>query len=173
MLSLKSRKGPMGKTVSLRKCLLLLFLWLKCSGNWWCKTSKTDSAETSRQGNHQTRANVSRGDLTKFRPTVEVRWILQYSMSPQTGNMAAVTNKESHMPLFSFMFKYKHRLESISARYFQLSHVNFYLLTFMALQLDWCLPFFIFRTQMYFRGGDGGDDHNHFIQLLCKCFRFL
>lgn len=143
----------MGKTVTTKKvvvsvlcvcvCLRLLFLRLKCSGNWWCKTSKTDSTETSLREIHQTRTNASRGDLTKFRPTVRFRWILQYSTSPQTGgNMAAVTNKESHMPLFSFMFKYKHRLGSISARYFQLSRVNFYLLTFTALQLDWCLPFF-------------------------------
>lgn len=51
-------------------------------------------------------------------------------------NMAAVTNKESHMPLFSFMFKYIRRLWCISARYFQLSHVNLYLLTFTALRLD-------------------------------------
>lgn len=48
------------------------------------------------------------------------------------GNMAAVTNKESHMPLSSFMFKYKHRLWCISARYFQLSRVNLYLFTFTA-----------------------------------------
>lgn len=48
------------------------------------------------------------------------------------GNMAAVTNTESHMPLSSFMFKYKHRLWCISGRYFQLSNVNLYLLTFTA-----------------------------------------
>lgn len=61
------------------------------------------------------------------------------------GNMAAVTNKESHMPLFSFMFKYKHRLECISARYFQLSRVNLYLLTFMDVQLEWHFAFSYFK----------------------------
>lgn len=33
-------------------------------------------------------------------------------------------------------------------------------------------PFFIFQALLYFRGEGGGEDHNNFIQLLWKCFRF-
>lgn len=174
MLSLKSRKDPMGKTVSLRKCLLLLFLRLKCSGNWWCETSETDSAETSRQANHQTRANVSQGDLTKFRPTVEVRWILQYSASPQTGGtwQLSLTRKVTchSSPLCSNT--------NTDSRVLVPDIFNYLMSTFIFSHLPLyggidAFLLFIFRAQMYFRGGDGGDDHNHFIQLLCKCFRFL
>lgn len=39
------------------------------------------------------------------------------------------------MPLSSFMFKHKHTLWCISARYFQLSRVNLYLFTFTVLML--------------------------------------
>lgn len=99
--------------------------------------------------------------------------------------MAAVTNKESHMPLSSFMFKYKHRLWRISVGYFQLSGVNLYLLTFCG-WIDACSPyphhpptphslidifFLIFQAPLYFRGKGGGGDHKSFIQLLCRCIR--
>lgn len=76
------------------------------------------------------------------------------------GNMAAVTNKESHMPLSSFMFKYKHRLWCISGRYFQLSNVNLYLLTFTAGLMPRFT--FIFEVALRFTGGGGGEDHNRF-----------
>lgn len=91
--------------------------------------------------------------------------------------MAAVTNKESHMPLSSFMFKYKHRLRRISVGYFQLSGVNLYLLTFTAGLMPAPPPslplfsFFIFQAPLHFRGGGGGGDHKSFIQLLCRCVR--
>lgn len=91
--------------------------------------------------------------------------------------MAAVTNKESHMPLSSFMFKYKHRLWRISVGYFQLSGVNLYLLTFAAGLMPPSTPLFsiyffkIFQAPLYFRGKGGGGDHKSFIQLLCRCFR--
>lgn len=92
------------------------------------------------------------------------------------GNMAAVTNKESHMPLSSFMFKYKHRLWCISGRYFQLSNVNLYLLTFTARLMPRCFSYLKrrFRGRGGGRGGggSGGWITTVFIQLSCRCLRF-
>lgn len=86
------------------------------------------------------------------------------------GNMAAVTNKESHMPLSSFMFKYKHRLWCISGRYFQLSNVNLYLLTFIAGLMP--RSFSYLRRRCASQAAEGETITTVFIQLSCRRFRF-
>lgn len=102
------------------------------------------------------------------------------------GNMAAVTNKESHMPLSSFMFKYKHRLWCISGRYFQLSNVNLYLLTFTARLMPHCFSYL--KRRFRGRGGGGSQQFSSNFHVgvwdsavapentgteLCKAFFFL
>lgn len=86
------------------------------------------------------------------------------------GNMAAVTNKESHMPLSTFMFKYKHRLWCISGRYFQLSNVNLYLLTFTAGLMPHCFSYL--RRRCASQAEEGEKITTVFIQLSCRRLRF-
>lgn len=86
------------------------------------------------------------------------------------GNMAAVTNKESHMPLSSFMFKYKHRLRCVSGRYFQLSNVNLYLLTFRAGLMPHSFSYL--KRRCASQAEEGEKITTVFIQLACRCLRF-
>lgn len=161
VLKEQKKKIPWGKRYLLQPlCRFLVFPGLKRWGNIW-----KDLTGTSLQENHQICKNASRGIWQTSR-----RAVPDMAARPcRPGNMAAVTNKESHMPLSSFMFKYKHRLWCISGRYFQLSNVNLYLLTFTARLMPHCFSYL--KRRFTGRGG-GGRITTVFIQLSCRCLRF-
>lgn len=124
-----------------------------------------DLTGTSLQENHQICKNASLGICETSRSTVP-----DMAVRPcRPGNMAAVTNKESHMPLSSFMFKYKHRLWCISGRYFQLSNVNLYLLTFTAGLMPHSFSYL--KQRHASQAEEGEKITTVFIQLSCRCFR--
>lgn len=154
-----------------------MFPGLKRWGNIW-----KDLTGTSLQENHQICKNASQGIWQTSR-----RAVPDMAARPcRPGNMAAVTNKESHMPLSSFMFKYKHRLWCISGRYFQLSNVNLYLLTFTARLMPRCFSYL--KRSFRGRGGGGSQQFSSNFHVgvwdsavalentgteLCKAFFFL